>query len=268
MTTIEEQEGLFAELAKHNIHRYDASKRLYKYVSVDTAKLIFGNGTLKFSTPVELDDFDFELGLLSKPLIEQQRKIIAFYFKQTNPGATANDVINYFKNGEGKGLMVNGFCQRMIKNSYGKLRDVYKIFCATTTPNNAEMWNNPKYGESGKGFCIEYQLPLICSKYYTLKVYYDKDLKPFGTYDKKGNLNEVSVQRWYFTKKLKYKDEDEVRIFSDKFGAYDRGIVPFPKEVFTGLYYGKNTSPNDRLELELLLKYGGYSFKTINEAIY
>jgi hypothetical protein len=130
------------------------------------------------------------------------------------------------------------------------------------------MWNNPKYGESGKGFCIEYQLPLFCSKYYTLKVHYDKDFKPFGTYDKKGNLDEVSVQRWYFTKKLKYKDEDEVRIFSDKFGDYFKGIVPFPKEVFTGLYYGEYTSDVDIAALELLLKNGGYSFTKLAKANY
>lgn len=261
MTTIEEKEALLAELAKHNIHPYDASKKLYKYVNVDTAKLIFGNGSLKFSTPVELNDNDFELALLSKPPIQQQKKIIEFYYRKSKPNATANDVTNYFKSGEGKRLMLNGFCQRMIKNSYGKLRDTYKIFCATTKPDNAEMWNNPKYGDGGKGFCIEYQMPLICAEYHTLKVFYDKDFKPFGTYDKAGLLNEVSIQRWYFTKKIRYKDEDEVRIFSDKFCDYFKGIVPFPKKIFTGLYYGQHTSDIDIAALELLLRRGGYSFE-------
>jgi len=265
MTTIEDQETLFTELAKHNIHRYDASKKLYKYVSVKTAKLILGNGSLKFSTPVELNDNDFELALLINPPIEIRKKIVAFYFKKANPNATDRDVNIYLNNGDGKRRMLNDFCLKMVRESYGKLREKYAIFCATTSPNNAEMWNNEKYGDSGKGVCIEYQLPLINSNYYTLKVFYDKDFKPFGTYNKAGLLNEVSVQRWYFTKRLKYEFEDEVRVFTDK----GSGLGLFKKdEVFTGIYYGEHTSDVDITALELLLKNGGYSFDKGVKAIY
>jgi len=256
MTTQEEQEILFNALAKHNIHRYDASKKLYKYVSVKTAKLILGNGSLKFSTPKELDDNDFELALLSNPPIEMRKKIIAFYFKKDNPNATEKDVNKYLNDGEGKKRILNDYCLRMVRNSYGILREKYAIFCATTSPNNSEMWNKEKYGDSGKGVCIEYHLPLFTSNYYTLKVFYDKEFKPFGTYNKAGQLNEVSVQRWYFTKKFKYEFEDEVRVFTDK----GSGLGLFKKEVFIGIFYGEHTSDPDILALELLLKNGGYSF--------
>lgn len=60
-----EQQQLIDELERFGIQRYDEDLPLYKYVTIETAKLILGNCTIKFSTPTELDDNDLEMDLLN-----------------------------------------------------------------------------------------------------------------------------------------------------------------------------------------------------------
>ena len=116
------------------------------------------------------------------------------------------------------------------------------------------MWQD--YADTNKGVCIEYTIPFFNPHYYSFSVNYDRDFKPMDLYDKDGKEIEAVVQRWYFTKRLRYEFEDEVRVFFPD----GSGIFTVDKRAFTGLYYGKETTQADIDELELLLKNGNYSF--------
>ena|ERR1022692_3973494 len=94
---------------------------------------------------------------------------------------------------------------------------------------------------------------------------YDDEMKPLKYLNDDGKANNVSIHRWLCTKRKSYKDEDEIRLLS---GIGKVGIFPVPIQVFTGLYYGKQTPPEHIEELELLLKEVGYSFTKATKAIY
>jgi hypothetical protein len=255
MTSQREMEELFNTLAQHNIYRYKADTRIYKYMCVDTAKKALNNGSMKFSTADELKDNDLEMALLifnlsSEMQAKELDKVCAALLQN---GHNKNWV-------EARRKQIN--CVEMLTHSYKSLQKKLGFFCATTSNNNSRMWND--YADKNKGVCIEYTIPFFNPHYYSFKVNYDKKYNPMDLYDKDGNVNEVSVQRWYFTKRIQYEFENEIRVFY----PYDSGIFHVDKRAFTGLFYGHETSPNDIVELEELLINSGYSFNKGVKAIY
>ena len=80
----------------------------------------------------------------------------------------------------------------------------------------------------------------------------------FNICDKNGEVDYLQFLRWCYTKSIEYEFEDEVRIISN---IGQVGITQPVKEVFTGLYYGKETIQSDIDTLDEIVGKGGYSFK-------
>lgn len=268
MNMTPEQAKLFKELADHNIHRYDDRNNIYKYVDAETAKLILMDCSLKFSTPAELKDNDMELCLLNLNLNLKQlreKKITGLMNAlMNNGGQTYKQAREFVKSKKGQEFLISMPTQdykNILLQSYGSMHDVYRFFCATTSNCNPQMWEN--YAKNHTGVCIEYKFPtFFTSEYFAFKVYYDSEFKPFDFYDEKCKENLMSVYRWFYTKRERYKFEDEVRLVTSR----KEEIFLFPQEIITGVYYGRETSQKDIEEIERLLI--GYSFIRGQYAVY
>ncbi len=255
MTSQTETEELFNALAKLNIHRYKADKRMYKYMSIDTAKKVLANGSMKFSTADELKDNDLEMALLNFNLTpEMQEKELDKVCAVLLQNGHNKDWV------DARRKQIN--CIEMLTYSFKALQRKVGFFCGTTSNGKSEMWQN--YADANKGVCIEYTMPFFNPHYYSFKVNYDREFKPMDLYDKDCKEIEASIQRWYFTKRVQYEFEDEIRVFY----PYGNGIFSVDKRAFTGVFYGKETAPNDIAELEQILNNGGYSFNKCVKAVY
>lgn len=245
---------MFDNLSKYNINRHDEDKPLYKYVSIETAKIIVGNGTIKFSTPLELNDNDLDVSLLDSNVDEniQNKIIIQILKKNLDPQFAA------FMEAQLQNPSINipndEFVREVIKG-YESERNKFGIFCLTTDHKSEFMWN--KYAEQGKGVCLEFQFPTLYSEqFYTFTVAYNSEFKPSKLFNEDGTVNSLSVNRWLFTKHRRYAPENEVRMVTEKL----IGIHPFPRKFLTRIFYGPGTSEQDKITLERLLENGEYNF--------
>lgn len=265
-----EDEEIFEELSKLGIERFNEKQRLYKYVDVKTAIKILKEGSLRFSSPKLINDNDLELGLLNINLSSNQLRkqmeeglIDSLIYKENYQ---AKDAIQFVKSTTGRNL-IDTISQEKSKeillDSFLSAHQNVGLFCATVCNNDKQMWY--KYGNKGKGVCIEYKLPsLFTNIYFALKVFYYKEFKSFELYDSRGCINNISLYRWLFTKKDCYAFEKEIRIIMHP--IEDEFCDLISKDLFTGIYYGRNTSIKDIEYLEELLI--GYSFKYGKRAEY
>ncbi len=271
---------LFTELAKYDIHQPDEKKCLYKYVTMNTARLILGNHSMKFSTSIELDDKDLESCLLyhnySRSYIKEQQKKL---FSESLQEPFYKKVFELPNRKARKEFMRKHPLGKAMKKEFGNAaiieehvkafedqKNTLGLFCATTASNKKYMWESEKYGDCEKGFCIEYKFQSLYNELFNaFTVSYDDEMMPLNYLDENGRLDELSVHRWLCTKSKSYKDEDEIRLLS---GVGKVGIFIVPIEAFTGLYYGKQTPPEQIEQMELLLKDVGYSFTKATKAIY
>ncbi len=270
---------LLTELANYDIHQVDEEKCLYKYVKMETARLILANHSMKFSTSVELNDNDLDSCLLnhnySRNFIKsEQNKLFNESLQETLPRNAFNlynrkSVRKFLQKHPLGKAMRKKFSSSTIIEEHIKAFEAQKttigLFCATTGSDKNFMWESEKYGDNEKGFCIEYKFPSLYNDIFNaFTVCYDREMKP-RNYLKNDKMDEVSVHRWLCTKSKRYKDEDEIRLLSP---VGKVGICSVPIETFTGLYYGKKTPTEHIEELESLLKEVGYTFTTATKAIY
>ena len=271
---------LFTELAKYNIHQPDEGKCLYKYVSMHTARLILGNHSMKFSTSIELDDNDLENCLLyhnySQRLLQQERKSQfnnIFKEQQYSHGLNLHNRQQrrrqLHKSPLGKALkkeFSTDIFRKALIDAFENEKNNIGLFCATTSSHKKYMWESEKYGDCERGFCIEYKFQsLYNSLFNAYTVGYDNEMKPLNYLDNNDKVRNVSVIRFLCTKRKSYSEEDEIRLLS---GVGKVGIIPVPIEVFTGLYYGKQTPQAHIDELDLLINEVGYSFRKAEKATY
>jgi len=242
------------DLSKFNICRHDEGMPLYKYVSIETAKLIIGNGTIKFSTPKELDDNDLDLLLLDTSIDEEiSRKMMAQILMKYLPAEIAHFYLKLQLLNPAVGIPCDEV-ELMLKSGYDNERMNFGIFCLTTNTNSEHMWT--RYADNHKGVCLEFKFPrLFTNIYYTFTVAYSK-IESRKLFNDDGTINSLSVNRWLFTKDQHYSIEKEVRMITET----SIGLYRFPKHYLTNMIYGNRTSDLDKSILEELLKNCWYCF--------
>jgi len=256
----EHEVKLFVEkYFKGIVEKIDPNKHYYKYVDFYTARKILTNSTLKFSTPLELDDNDLEHSFLKTNAGEDDLckiKKKAFINVMKNKNYTDEQIGNFINNPIFNEISKTLPSDLLVKETHKVLdtfRSQYSIACLTTSNNNERMWY--EYAKKGKGFCIEYKFASLFTKMFTaFKVRYDDN--SFDIYEdlEKNLLNFESLTKWLYTKRTVYAFEDEVRLM--KVGPC---FLPLPKEIFTGIYYTKNTKQKYIDAIEKLLQ-SGFTF--------
>lgn len=262
-----ETQKIFDYLEKHGIHRYHEDKPLYKYVTAATAKLILATHTIKFSTPLELNDNDLDISVLAPNIDEEQKaetitKIITNVTDYLPP--RLRNTIGSKKNvGDWARNFQNDMFRDIVLESYMQQRGKLGLFCLTDSAENDYMWN--KYADGGKGICIEFKFPTLFNKvFYAFKVCYPDTIQSDNLFDENGVQRNEVIQRWICTKAKRYSEEREVRIISDNIGICEMEDNSF----ITGIYQGKNTSKRTISKIEHILYKNGYAFTKVLSVAY
>ena len=219
---------------------------------------------------MELADNDCEMCLLkfnlkTEHIKRQKRRIVIDVYKKQ--GYPTDKIYSTLATDEGKELINSVTNKQLLEvhyQSYEEQRKKIGLFCATTSSTNPDMWD--KYAARGTGVCIQYKFPTLLNKgFYTLTVNYDAEMLGENLYDKNGEQMDFPLHRWMFTKRIKYAFENEIRLVSN----YNiLGISEPIKEVFTGIFYGKETSQADIDDLEKIIHTVGYTFDKGIKVVY
>lgn len=205
----QEERDLFDSLAEFNIERYDEELPLYKYVNIATAKKIL-KGTIKFSTPHELDDNDMDMSLFELNLTEEQKvarveEMFQMSLKERNKRSLQKVYSKILPINIFSAKLSNDVIKQLILEGYEEQRKNVGIFCLTKRNDNREMWRS--YADNDKGVCIEFKFPTLYNKlFYTFCVSYIKE-KPTNLFNDNMEQNNLAVHRWLFTKSKQYERE-------------------------------------------------------------
>jgi hypothetical protein len=245
MQDIEISNGLkemFENLSKEAIYRHDEDKPLFKYVSINTAKMIIGNGTLKFSTPEELNDNDLDITLLDFSVTVATKKKVFSKIIRKNLDPALAEFLEHLTIPNSTTIIPDDEFVKMLSYGYLNERKKFGLLCLTTDNENDFMWE--KYAENHRGVCMEFKFPTLYNKlFYTFTINYGST-KPFKYFNEDGSVNSLAVNRWLFTKDKIYSREKEVRLLSEN----NLGIHPFPKKNLIGIHFGKLTSEDDIID--------------------
>lgn len=257
-------------------------KYFYKYLSLDTAKLVIEKQTLRFSRPELLNDpydmgFDlsptFEAELL-KPKIIDALWLANFGDSPPEPGNALGLLIAAFR-GHMPRLSRDQFEEEFretIDESLANMRNLdnfneeirkflatNKVLCLTETPDNILMWAH--YAESHKGIVLRLRsIPENDSIFGIAKpVQYVDKLPDLMSEDKiiallsgSGRVSEtVMMEKLIYTKSADWKYEREWRISAgDGWNKSDPfEDIKFGREELDGIIFGARTPHHERLSI-------------------
>lgn len=220
--------------------------RFYKYVSVEVAKIILTESTLKFSNPVKFNDpFDYHPYVPDKGLSKFIRRI-------------NNTVGNGFKQYRTNHHHTQKHLQDLRK---GEFRETYtknmSISCFSKSPYILPMWAH--YANNHEGCVIEFNykndkdfiesyfslgIGQLSSILLPLDVIYSKDRPPL--FDKEGKTDTSNTGfNACLTKAKEWEYEQEMRVIT----LQPEGIYSFDRTQITGIYFGMRTDSKHKKNL-------------------
>lgn len=221
---------------------------LYKYVSIETAKIILENSSLKFSAPSEFNDpFDCKANISS---INSYQDIFFLLYKMYHDKMSLRDLylksIEIYKDPAKREYVCVSSLEEVINKS--------GICCFSQTNNQILMWSH--YANKHTGVCLKFDL---C-----------QDLEyfcPIGTvrYESKFleynyTINPETVIEHVCRKAKDWEYEKEVRVFrSNKAGCY-----PFNANALVCIIFGCRSDDSDIKSIKSLVskkKYPNVSYQ-------
>jgi hypothetical protein len=208
--------------------------KLYKYVSLDTLKLILPGQTLKFSKPTDFNDpFDCDVDLLDfdfnsyiNPRVVQEIEIIKEQFKNDRKFVSrTND---------------NLFWQEVYKGGQVEKINSCRVTCFSLRNDIVLMWSH--YADKHNGVCLEFD-NTFDKPFVKLS---DEDISEGEVgYEAHQRINYVSEDRWYAIYKLflnkseSWKHEIEYRmiLINNK-----PELQEFNPQFLSAIYFGVKVS--------------------------
>ena len=264
-------------------------EKLYKYVSADAAKNILRRGSLRFSSPILLNDpFDAQieasfcftddelekyvvsrlLGLLDQEENPPSNlrpvfcRMFELFKKQRAEGKTNEEILESHIASLGlfRALNLPGTPLEDALAWKSRLRD-FRISAFSERNESISMWSH--YADHHRGVCLEFATsnPGIVSR--AEPVRYEESLPKFLPVDQWGDfflgLGEpdfMGLLRQYLLRKSpEWEYEREWRVFFPNSGPDELFInVKFRPEDLTGIFLGVRISELDRLTIESLCR--------------
>ncbi|MGC0844640.1 DUF2971 domain-containing protein [Pantoea agglomerans] len=224
--------------------------KFYKYVTMEVAKIIISDSTLKFTSPINFNDpFDYHPAVLEKGFKKFTNRINLTYSKG----------VKRYKTNHRESLK-----HLQILRSE-KFRAMYtremSISCFSESPFILPMWAH--YADNHKGCVIEFEfdsdnyfstnLDLLMnnSSYDVLvpfEVNYSNNRPPL--YDEQGRTDQNTTGfNASLTKSDEWSYEKELRVVIKK----PEGIYPFERTQMTGLYFGMKVIKSDKKDLSRII---------------
>ncbi|MHC5226550.1 DUF2971 domain-containing protein [Ignatzschineria sp. LJL83] len=171
-----------------------------------------------------------------------------------------------------KGNISAGNVKSSLEEMYGFVKSS-GIYSLSTTPIERLFWAH--YGDSHRGFCIEYDLDVLCQywgRYHNILNMHYRDVVPeVDMQDLLEDVHESFLRKMFGIKSKCWEYEKEIRITTTKPG---RQFYNF--RAVTGIYFGYRMPQNKREEVmrilqgrsvkyyEIALKKNEYLLETLN----
>jgi len=132
------------------------------------------------------------------------------------------------------------------------------IYSLSRTYNNELLWSH--YGNSHKGFCIEYDLDLLTKNYtHHFPVVYNNKIPEIGIEDIAIKKSEIIIKMFGY-KYEKWDYEKEYRIITN-----DYGINNYSFKALKSIYFGLKMDSNQKFEIMNRLKGRGIKYFQIEQ---
>ncbi|MFC4270173.1 DUF2971 domain-containing protein [Sneathiella chungangensis] len=272
-------------------HWKNGRLHFFKYVSAKTAKIILENRTLRWTTPINLNDpFDLQFGLKVKVDFFKLKKIcrekLWEIYKQDKTENSINMIGGMVKtiksipidlNKEefieiidaGIETAYNTIYERLPEFNAGLIEGLSnsKILCMTIKPNNKLMWAH--YADNHRGVVLRFRsVPAFDSAYGSAMPMNYVDEIPelmdldymadfvcgFRTFDHDERMK--IMDKVVYTKSSEWRYEDEWRMHAGSGRSHSASFedIPFSKNELDGIVFGLKISDRDRAEIESLSK--------------
>ncbi|WP_269934580.1 DUF2971 domain-containing protein [Serratia liquefaciens] len=227
-----------------------AMVRFYKYVGIESAKIIIKDATLKFTNPIDFNDpFDYH------PTVDA--KEFNKFIKRINN--EIGDGIKRYKTSHSQ-LKIH---LQELRSS--KFREMYtknmSVSCFSKSPFILPMWAH--YANNHEGCVIEFEYKneaKFFSEYFSLGIGdLSKILVPFDVnyskerprlFDEHGRTNSHNTGFYAcLTKAKEWEYEQEMRVVT----MQPQGIYPFERSQITGVYFGMQIDRNHKKEISRII---------------
>lgn len=219
------------------------TETLYKYVSVETAKKILEGSSLKFSIASDFND-PFELTIDHIDFTTSKEEFWSL-IKRTHKGTRAEKRNLYKENKNKPQVLADG-----LRTALDTMKQEFGICCFSKNHNHTLMWSH--YATNHYGVCLGFKGFIPNNTMFIFHVKYVDKLDSIKYWTKE---REKLIPLWIYTKSLAWAYEEEIRATHIKYN----GLVNFPSEALTEIYYGLRTSQSDIQEIETILQSKGYN---------
>lgn len=257
---------LISDLDALGIKMHNQALPVYKYTSVNTAKLIIENCSIRFTVPSVFNDpFEFSLDLFEFDISNQQCREKFKRDLKMNQSLTRHE----------RNKLVNQTTIAEYKTAYRKIlnlqRELSLVFCSSEKNDDILMWSH--YADFHRGVCIGFYLPTLHEKLdcLTMKVNYVEEMHPKNFFSATHHEKSLTLMNWIFTKSSCWSYEREVRSLikneNDERNIHEIGfqnIFLSPSQVCE-IYFGMNTSDVDIADIKVLLKKKGFHILKIGK---
>ncbi len=255
---------ILSDFADIGISMHDYSKPVYKYTSVETAKIILKTHKIRFRAPSTFNDpFEFSLDFFDRDLSNKEFKDRFEFLLRMQPGITSRRRKEILKN-----TSVADF-KKSYDSTIERQRQLSMVFCTSEINNDILMWSH--YANCHKGVCIGLFMPPVVSSidFLTMKVNYTDIIKPKRFYTNDQHQRGLALVYWVFTKASCWSYEKEVRsviknegnqlrISNEKFCD-----VELNSSQLKEIYFGLETSKKDVDDLTQIIKSKNYTIPII-----
>jgi DUF2971 family protein len=251
---------IISDLAEIGTEMYDYKKPIYKYTSIETAKIILETLSIRFRAPSTFNDpFEFDLDFFDTDLTNKEFKSMFEAGLRLNPQISSKKRKELIRK-----TNISDF-KKSYKAVIEKQRHISMVFCASEINNNILMWSH--YANCHKGVCLGIYMPPIISEIgcITRKVNYTDTIKPKRLYTSDQHQRFLALMYWIFTKAACWSYENEIRSFiineANQLGINQEKsyyYLQLHESQLKEMYFGLKTSEKDINELKQVISKKGY----------
>ncbi|MBL7683657.1 MAG: DUF2971 domain-containing protein [Flavipsychrobacter sp.] len=261
LNTIEQ--SLIATLKSLGIERHNEGDALYKYTTIEAAKAILGNCSIRYSSPINFNDpFEFNRKCIDIGCTQEEMEFRLRAVLQHNPPPQGID--EYLKN-----ISIQHF-QKTYFDTLEEERTHSLIQCYSEIRDEILMWSH--YAKSHSGVCIGIRVPTfgINEQSLTMRVNYTHKITPIRMFSTNQMVGGLALVYWVYTKSERWGYEKEVRThLSNADGLFEvdgdlYSIQPLDKTQICSLTFGINTPQKDVDDILSIAKSAGYNLKFVS----
>jgi len=251
---------------------HNHTKPLYKYLSVDSAKAVLTNCTLKYSSPLKFNDpYEFNSNLVD--FTGTKSEIKNYYYRLLTDYTWHGKVLSKSEKKTILNILLRDYSLGSLIETVKMAFDIGKqdslVLCLSEINNNTLMWSH--YADKHSGICLGIRMPEMNNLWdiLTLKILYSDKFEKYKYLSQNENEKRKAYLRYIYTKSSHWSYEKEVRVyFQNDINAHVpweprkkllpvkdlSSFIEIQPEQFCEIYYGLATKQTDIDSIETILR--------------